>query len=123
MASIEQEITAGAPGLIPVDDFDLHEVHLEEHNRYRMSQEYETLPDQIKQQFQKHVQQHEEFLQQAMAMQMMQSQMGAAPGGPGGGAPGAPGGGAVGGDPGMGEGGTPGPTPLPDTMSPEQPAA
>lgn len=68
---IEATIRAGAPAAVPVDDFDIHEIHLEEHNRYRMSQEYETLDDVIKQEFQKHVAEHEQFLQQAIAMQMM----------------------------------------------------
>ena len=107
--SIIQAIQQGAPPMVPVDDFDLHEVHLEEHNRYRMSQEYETLPDPIKQEFQKHCASHEQFLQQAMAMQMMMQNMGGAqpPGGPGG-------------QPG---GQTPGPQAMPDSMSPEQPQA
>jgi hypothetical protein len=119
---LEQEITQSAPPMVPVDDFDLHEVHLEEHNRYRMSQEYETLPDIIKAEFQKHCESHEQFLQQAMAMQMMMANMGqGGPGGPGGPAGAGPEGAAGPGEP--SGGGTPGPQPMPDSMSAEQPAA
>lgn len=107
---IIEQITLGAPPVVPVDDFDIHEVHMEEHNRYRMSQEYETLPPEVKQEFQKHCEAHEQFLQQAMAMQMMMQGMG-----PEGGVPPA-------GEPAL-EGGAPaapGPEPMPDTMSADQ---
>jgi len=106
---IIQTISAGAPALVAVDDFDIHEIHLEEHNRYRMSQEYETLPDEIKQEFQKHVAEHEQYLQQAIAMQMLMQ-----------------GGGGMGADPAAieaGGGETPGPEPMPDTMSATAPTA
>jgi hypothetical protein len=60
-----------APAVIPVDDFDVHEVHIETHNKFRMSQEYEILPDEIKAQFADHVAQHEQAIQQKMMTQMM----------------------------------------------------
>jgi hypothetical protein len=60
-----------APPVISVDDFDMHEVHIDTHNKFRMSQEYEILPDEIKQQFAEHVSQHEQILQQRMMQQMM----------------------------------------------------
>jgi hypothetical protein len=50
--------------LIPVDDFDIHEKHIEVHNAFRMSQEYEVLPAEVKEQFELHVKQHEDFVQQ-----------------------------------------------------------
>ena len=53
------------------DDFDMHEVHIDVHNRYRMGQEYETLPDEVKAEFDKHVQMHEMLLQQKMMEQLM----------------------------------------------------
>ena len=34
---LRQEIEGFRPPVIPVDDFDLHEVHIETHNRYGMS--------------------------------------------------------------------------------------
>lgn len=73
---IAQQAIDMAPPVIPVNDFDMHEMHIEVHNRFRMSQEYETLPDAVKQQFQKHVAQHQAYLQQLMQEQaMMQSPM------------------------------------------------
>jgi len=66
-----QEIEGFLPPVIPVDDFDLHEVHIETHNRYRMSQEYETLPSDVKEQFEKHVRWHEQMGGMQMQMQLM----------------------------------------------------
>jgi hypothetical protein len=63
-----------APSVIPVDDFDVHEVHIETHNKFRMSQEYEILSDAIKAQFAEHVAMHEQALQQKMMAQMMMGQ-------------------------------------------------
>jgi hypothetical protein len=60
-----------APAVISVDDFDMHEVHIETHNKFRMSQEYEILSDVIKAQFAEHVSQHEQAIQQKMMAQMM----------------------------------------------------
>jgi len=65
------------PPLIPADDFDIHEKHIEVHNTFRMSQEYEILSPELKSQFEKHIQMHEQFLQQQQMQQMMvQAQMG-----------------------------------------------
>jgi hypothetical protein len=61
-----------APAIIPVDDFDMHEVHVETHNKFRMSQEYEILPDEVKQQFAEHVAQHEAAIQQKQLQQFLQ---------------------------------------------------
>lgn len=76
------------PPIIPADDFDIHEKHIEIHNTFRMSQEYEILSPELKTQFEKHIQMHEAFLQQQQMQQMMaQAQMGpqeGAPTGPGG---------------------------------------
>lgn len=62
------------PPVVAVDDFDIHEVHIETHNRFRMSQEYETLPDAVKEQFEKHVAWHQQMggqqMQQALMAQM-----------------------------------------------------
>lgn len=71
MAEIEN---MPAPAVIPVDDFDVHEVHIETHNKFRMSQEYEILPDELKAQFADHVAQHEQILQQRAMAQMMAGQ-------------------------------------------------
>jgi hypothetical protein len=60
----QQIVRDELPSIIPVDDFDLHELHIEIHNQFRMSQEYEALPDSIKQQFAKHVAAHQEYVAQ-----------------------------------------------------------
>lgn len=62
------------PPIVEVSDFDLHSVHIEVHNKFRMGQEYETLDPSIKAEFEAHVKWHEklvaaqafkQFLQQA----------------------------------------------------------
>ncbi len=55
--------------MVPVADFDVHELHVEVHNRFRMGQEYEALPPQVQEQFDLHVKAHE--------MAVMESQMAA----------------------------------------------
>lgn len=47
------------PLIIPVNDYDNHDVHIEQHNRFRRTQEFEQLSPEIKQLMQSHVQQHE----------------------------------------------------------------
>ena len=66
-----QALQEQIPPYIPADDFDMHEIHIEVHNRYRMGQEYETLSDEVKAEFDKHVQMHEMLLQQKMMQTMM----------------------------------------------------
>jgi len=61
-----------APLVVPVDDFDVHEVHVETHNKFRMSQEYEILPDELKAQFSEHVAMHEQAIQQKQLQQFLQ---------------------------------------------------
>ena len=69
------------PAIVGVDDFDIHNIHIEEHNKFRMGQQYEMLPDEIKQQFEAHVNEHEALMQQ----QQLESYLSAMPPG---GAPG-----------------------------------
>ena len=69
---IMEQIQSEIPPIIPADDFDMHEIHIDVHNRYRMGQEYETLPDSVKAEFDKHVEMHQMLLQQSM---MQQAQM------------------------------------------------
>lgn len=76
-AGIDPNVLAkGPPLVVPVDDFDVHDVHIDTHDKFRMGQEYENLSDAVKQQFTLHVQAHLEAL---MGSQM--SAMGAAAGG------------------------------------------
>lgn len=67
------------PLAIKVDDFDIHEKHIEVHNTFRMSQEYEILPDLVKQQFDAHVAEHERYLQEQQMNAMMQALQQSAP--------------------------------------------
>lgn len=53
------------------NDFDNHEVHIEIHNRFRKSQEYEMLDDALKDEFDRHVAEHESRMQQEQLEEMM----------------------------------------------------
>ena len=113
MAEIEN---MPAPPVVPIDDFDVHEVHVETHNKFRMSQEYEMLPDALKDQFEQHVAMHEQAVQQKQLQQFLQMIPG--DGTEQGGAP-------LGGDsmevPIMGPGATMAPNGAVPDMAPEQP--
>lgn len=60
-----------APLMIPVHDFDNHEIHIEEHNRFRKSQAWETLSPQVQTLMQSHVKMHEVMAQQKMLEQTL----------------------------------------------------
>lgn len=51
-----------APEPVLVEDFHNHALHVNEHNRYRKSEEYEAQPDDVKALFEKHVADHNVFL-------------------------------------------------------------
>lgn len=79
---------------VPINNWDEHSVHIQEHNNYRKKQEYETLDPIAQQLFEAHVQEHQLRLGLPGGMtpeQMVQQQaLGTAPGsvpGAGGGAP------------------------------------
>lgn len=59
--------TPEAPPIIPVNSWDNHEVHIEIHNRFRKSQVFDMLPTEVKEQFEEHVEAH----QQAMIVKSM----------------------------------------------------
>jgi Txe/YoeB family toxin of Txe-Axe toxin-antitoxin module len=48
--------------LVKVEDFHNHMVHIMEHNRFRKTEEYEKLPDNIKEVFARHVEEHKRFI-------------------------------------------------------------
>lgn len=50
------------PLIVPVNSYDEHKTHIQVHNTYRKSQEYENLPAEIKALFEEHVNQHMESL-------------------------------------------------------------
>lgn len=60
-----------APLLIPVNNFDNHEIHIEIHNNFRKSQSFDLLEDSVKELFNKHVEQHKLAMQTDMLQQMM----------------------------------------------------
>lgn len=51
-----------APLYIPVNSYDTHEVHIEEHNRWRRTQAFEVLPDAVKALVEAHVEQHKAMM-------------------------------------------------------------
>lgn len=73
------QIGQSAPPIIQVDDFDVHSVHIDTHNSFRMTQEYETLPDEVKAQFAAHVLQHQQMLSQQIQQQQMQQAIAGSP--------------------------------------------
>lgn len=87
MAQAEQpgiptDVQTGEPllesqSIVPVNTWDNHAVHIEVHNRFRKSQAFELLPDEIKAQFEAHVQMHAMALNQsAMQAQAMPPALG-----------------------------------------------
>lgn len=57
------------PLLVPVADFDVHEVHIESHNKFRMSQDFEALPDLVQEQFDLHVNEHRRYVMEEQMRQ------------------------------------------------------
>ena len=77
-----QPVPLAAPSVIQVHDYDNHAVHIEIHNRFRKSQSFETMPDEIRAEFAKHISMHEAALQQKMMQEMMMGMPGDASGTP-----------------------------------------
>lgn len=50
------------PLIVPVNSYDEHKTHIQVHNTYRKSQEFESLPSEIKALFEEHVNQHMQAL-------------------------------------------------------------
>lgn len=48
--------------IVPVNSWDNHQIHIDVHNRFRKSQAYELLSDEVKMQFEYHVQMHQQAL-------------------------------------------------------------
>jgi hypothetical protein len=46
------------PLIVPVNTYDNHQIHIQVHNNFRKGQEYENLPQRIKELFEEHVNQH-----------------------------------------------------------------
>jgi hypothetical protein len=71
MVDTTNGLPASPPPVVPVDDFDDHQVHIRTHNMYRMSQEYEVLADPIKKVFETHVEWHQKMLQQSQLQTLL----------------------------------------------------
>lgn len=67
-----------APGpIVPVNTWDNHAVHIEVHNRFRKTQAFESLPDEIKAEFEEHVSMHAQSM--IMGSQGMGTDLGMPP--------------------------------------------
>lgn len=80
MPLVRGDVPATYPPIVPVNNYDNHAVHIATHNNYRKSQEFEMQAPEVKDQFERHVKQHEVALQIQQQQQMM---MGMPPGGQG----------------------------------------
>ena len=78
------------PPIIPVNEWDNHQVHIATHNNYRKGQEFETLPQGIKDQFETHIKLHTAALQAQSQGGMMAGSPTPPPGSQPGGSPGGP---------------------------------
>lgn len=67
-----QQMEIGNEPVLPVNDWDNHEIHLLHHENYMKSQEYETLDPAIQKEFQLHRQRHKDKLMQGQLTQLMQ---------------------------------------------------
>jgi hypothetical protein len=50
------------PPVVPVNKWDAHDIHITTHNNYRKSQEFDMLPIEVKDQFEKHISIHESYV-------------------------------------------------------------
>lgn len=64
---------AGPGPVISVNEWDNHQIHIEVHNRYRRSQAFEFLSDEVKAQFEEHVQMHKQAMSQEMIQDLLSS--------------------------------------------------
>lgn len=65
-----QPVGLAVPPVVQVHDYDNHAVHVEIHNRFRKSQAFDLLPDEIKAEFEKHISMHKAALEQQQMQQM-----------------------------------------------------
>lgn len=63
---IDAGLNLAPPPIVPVHTYDNHQVHIEVHNNYRKSQNFENVDPIVKQLFEEHVRQHEEALANTM---------------------------------------------------------
>lgn len=70
-------MTLQRPCMVPVHDWQNHQVHIDVHNRFRKSQEFEFLDPIVQKEFQSHILLHQ--VQLISAQQRMMAQMGGGP--------------------------------------------
>ena len=68
------------PLVVPVNDYDNHKVHIEVHNRFRKTQEFETLGDRVKKEFADHILHHQVQMMMGAQRDMMAQSGGPIPG-------------------------------------------
>lgn len=59
------------PPIVPVNSFDNHEIHIETHNAFRKSQAFDSLPPEVKEIFERHVNDHKMAMQEDMLQQLL----------------------------------------------------
>jgi hypothetical protein len=64
-------MTLQKPNAVPTNDFDNHKVHIEVHDRFRKSQEFEVLDPRVKKEFANHVLEHQVQMMMGMQRDMM----------------------------------------------------
>jgi hypothetical protein len=99
MVQQAQQQTQAPPLIVPVNTYDNHQIHVQVHNDYRKSQEFENLTPEQKQLFEDHVNQHLTSMgmqpgatpEAQASQQQQQMQQGLGPLPPNNGSPGGPG--------------------------------
>lgn len=79
MFNAESGMPLKPPSVIPVNKWDNHAVHIQEHDNFRKSPAYELLTDSQKAELNKHIDMHEMALAALQAAQVQQMQLGAQP--------------------------------------------
>jgi hypothetical protein len=67
-------MTLERPPLVPVNEWDNHQIHIEVHNRFRKSQEFELLPEEVRTEFATHIRYHQVQMMIAQGGMMGQGQ-------------------------------------------------
>lgn len=67
----ESGMPLGVPSVVPVNDYDNHQVHIEIHNRYRKTQSFELLPAEVRAEFERHIALHEQAIMQVTLQTFM----------------------------------------------------
>lgn len=80
--AVDQAAAMTPEPIIPVNPWDNHQLHVEQHNRFRKTQKFALLPEANKMEFELHVVKHQEMLREELMTQAGQQVPGAIPLGP-----------------------------------------